>query len=825
MGRSSKFSFPFSGRKAAPKEKEIVLTRSSILSTYLPKAQRILGTDNNLNIDAPARDDDRSWERPSSNSSVSISPSESAEYDGASIADSRWDIESAVLPRHQHQLRAKPSSTLLGQYHGDEPGTDTSGSSHRVHHKNSSSTLRSFYDRQKSPLAISQQTSASSARDLALVKGYPPVVTRSPLLQVQHVDAQAAESDSNVEGSPARSKKKSTRLDLTGMFPKARRTGSGDDAVPATAPPYASYTDRLHVPSVTRPHTSQSQYASPSQYSPRKYASQYLPEQYSPDQYARQSPQASPRQNASQRQYTNPRLDTSPRQYASPLHDAPEVSPDGPGPLVPPKETWRSPKQKVPSGQPRDARKRQTNDNILISSHEKFEQLDLRSPRMSQIPESRALEYENPMRSPLRVYYELDAQDGQLRPVDALPSPSPSDKSLWKNVHSNAANGVWEASSAASISSRNTKTSRHTSASILSNSNLKLDSVLSLSSGSEDESDPEYPERETPEREAARHSAPPPSREASQRTRDSRRQSTQSAGVLSRTHGSKRASAHSRPSFTIPESFLPSSRISGPWSRPDLEDHHSMRSHSSDKREKKSSKVPSPIASRRSSRLSTPPLSPVPPIPAEFREDGGRSSRLMAVTEQEVALLEALRQKKARMREEIIEEHETTRAPPRVPHINAPRYSREAVFRGATDSRERILLYLDTPLADGHLIDTSEPSPDLSDFLSFGSDEDSTPRSSWAPNPSGQPRPDSSVSPHTRRGSRKSQKKSPVTPPSAVRLSAVGAMHAFPDGRPVDQEAGSTKPVASGGVELLDERRLASALSMSEQASPVAWAM
>lgn len=199
----------------------------------------------------------------------------------------------------------------------------------------------------------------------------------------------------------------------------------------------------------------------------------------------------------------------------------------------------------------------------------------------------------------------------------------------------------------------------------------------------------------------------------------------------------------------------------------------------------------------------------------------------MAVTEQEVALLEALRQKKARMREEIIEEHETTKTPVRhVPRINAPRYAHEAVSRGATDSRERILLYLDTPLADGHLIDTSEPSPDLSDFLSFGSDEDSTPRSSWAYNPGGHPRPDSTISPNARRGgSRKNHKKSPVTPPSAVRLSAVGNMHAFPGGRHDDHDDDATKPVPSGGVELLDERRLASALSMSEQASPVAWAM
>ena len=43
----------------------------------------------------------------------------------------------------------------------------------------SSSTLRSHYDPKKSPLSISQQTSASSARDMALRKGFPPI--SSPL--------------------------------------------------------------------------------------------------------------------------------------------------------------------------------------------------------------------------------------------------------------------------------------------------------------------------------------------------------------------------------------------------------------------------------------------------------------------------------------------------------------------------------------------------------------------------------------------------------------------------------------------------------------------
>lgn len=52
--------------------------------------------------------------------------------------------------------------------------TDVSGL--QAHRSQSSSTLRSYYDPAKSPLYISQQTSASSARDMALRKGQPQIM-------------------------------------------------------------------------------------------------------------------------------------------------------------------------------------------------------------------------------------------------------------------------------------------------------------------------------------------------------------------------------------------------------------------------------------------------------------------------------------------------------------------------------------------------------------------------------------------------------------------------------------------------------------------------
>jgi hypothetical protein len=178
----------------------------------------------------------------------------------------------------------------------------------------------------------------------------------------------------------------------------------------------------------------------------------------------------------------------------------------------------------------------------------------------------------------------------------------------------------------------------------------------------------------------------------------------------------------------------------------------------------------------------------------------------MAVTKQEEALLEALRKKRARMREKIIEEHETAKSPPRIPERAASRYSSASTvstIRGnrGTNEKQKVLLYLDTPISESQAIDTAEPSPDLSDFLSFGSDEDSTPRTSWAAPPKSHARPDSAVSPQPR-----GSKFSPMTPPSAARLSAVGAIGGFRDQRAIDQELGGKKRLT--GVRFVDDTKV-----------------
>ena len=70
-------------------------------------------------------------------------------------------------------LHARPSSTILGDQGaaGAEAPDASDCRSSKVFDGESSSNARSHYDPERSPLAISQQTSASSSRDLALRKG------------------------------------------------------------------------------------------------------------------------------------------------------------------------------------------------------------------------------------------------------------------------------------------------------------------------------------------------------------------------------------------------------------------------------------------------------------------------------------------------------------------------------------------------------------------------------------------------------------------------------------------------------------------------------
>lgn len=94
--------------------------------------------------------------------------------------------------------------------------TDVSGL--QAHRSQSSSTLRSYYDPAKSPLYISQQTSASSARDMALRKGQPQII--SPKRHDFSSGTTVVSGMDDEFDSKRDSMGKSLHMDLSTLFPK-----------------------------------------------------------------------------------------------------------------------------------------------------------------------------------------------------------------------------------------------------------------------------------------------------------------------------------------------------------------------------------------------------------------------------------------------------------------------------------------------------------------------------------------------------------------------------------------------------------------------------
>jgi hypothetical protein len=143
----------------------------------------------------------------------SISASDMATESGTLVATADGEAGRLLVGIHQ-----KASSQLLGNQHYEsspdsESRADTTTQSLRGY--KSSSTLRSYYDPQKIPLSISQQTSNSSARDFALRKGCPPVV--SP----EKYTSQLPRGQKTLDVSTPKSTKTGLiRLDLSMLFPK-----------------------------------------------------------------------------------------------------------------------------------------------------------------------------------------------------------------------------------------------------------------------------------------------------------------------------------------------------------------------------------------------------------------------------------------------------------------------------------------------------------------------------------------------------------------------------------------------------------------------------
>ena len=122
------------------------------------------------------------------------------------------------------ELQTRPSSPLLERRLIDTSSnwdSSTDVTSSRLQHSGSSSTLRSYYDPLKIPLSISQQTSASSARDMALRKGYPSISsTVNHKLSADYPTMTREPGDHRARNDHMYSKGEPPQLDLSILFPE-----------------------------------------------------------------------------------------------------------------------------------------------------------------------------------------------------------------------------------------------------------------------------------------------------------------------------------------------------------------------------------------------------------------------------------------------------------------------------------------------------------------------------------------------------------------------------------------------------------------------------
>ncbi|KAI1077273.1 hypothetical protein F5B20DRAFT_279563 [Whalleya microplaca] len=225
MGHKSKFTFPLPGRSARRHVPTVTV------ATPVSKAEKILGT-GDMNLDTPGsmRDHTRAWET-GSTGGISISVSESTASQstndtglgiwdgddnrtaGTSYGRGLWEQESEIIPRQLHsahgtpgkKLTTKRSAVTIGADYRDSMMTDDSLAARR----RSGSTVSTFYEPAKVPLAVSQQTSSS-----AMAKGLP--TKASALLDMDGLLASGHK------------KKKPSKLDFSMLRPRSRKDQSSN---------------------------------------------------------------------------------------------------------------------------------------------------------------------------------------------------------------------------------------------------------------------------------------------------------------------------------------------------------------------------------------------------------------------------------------------------------------------------------------------------------------------------------------------------------------------------------------------------------------------
>ena len=192
----ARFSFPVPGRKKTQPAPTINQEPSN-------KAYRFLGS-TPLSIDAPGP---KSWDHVS-NSGISVTvtdtqspitrPYEQRHQVGVRGPDTDWGDESEILPQRLRSRYVDPN--------GDAGSDGTTA----LRSRTSSSTIKSWYDKSKQPLAVSQQTSAS-----AMARGLPSKAQRM------------LDMDNSL--APQKTKKKPAKLDLSSLTSNSRNRVHGSD--------------------------------------------------------------------------------------------------------------------------------------------------------------------------------------------------------------------------------------------------------------------------------------------------------------------------------------------------------------------------------------------------------------------------------------------------------------------------------------------------------------------------------------------------------------------------------------------------------------------
>lgn len=241
MARTSKFSFPLPGRRSNPihftnDDEQGFEESGQFTNLKSTKAQRLLGTSDFDRVDSRQQRPKPVKALKQKPSFVSISISEFT-HDHTTDGDEIYD-HADVVGRTGTQCRSpqgicpRPSSPLLGRhYHPSRPSGSSGAESNtradllsgELRESRSSSTLRSYYDPNKSPLSVSQQTSASSARDMALRKGCATISTSLDQSNAQRAVTSAGDSTSkdNMFGDDG-TRRRPPRLNFSKLFPRPR---------------------------------------------------------------------------------------------------------------------------------------------------------------------------------------------------------------------------------------------------------------------------------------------------------------------------------------------------------------------------------------------------------------------------------------------------------------------------------------------------------------------------------------------------------------------------------------------------------------------------